>query len=502
MAESSSSISPTPEELRRLISRWCDGAVSDDEFAFLESTLSDSANARLLYIDYMSVLAGVHGQASAIEYLETLTPPSREQRLGPNHSWAANRWWLTAAAIAVVVTAGALSVRLAPQHTRGDAVPPDAKIVAENTVVPRNSAATPIRLARVLRVSPDCQWSLDHDSEPRRQVICAGDMVRVSRGVMKIRYDNGSELALHGPALFEVVSEDYGRMLLGKLTAVIAKGAEGFSVSTPRATVIDLGTELGIEVDSEGATDVVVFEGLVDLSYKSELEGTGRQKRLSAGEAMHLDAFGTISRIVSITNQRFSDQPSDSGRETSPPVITMVRDNIQRSKAWNFYEIVHAGMREDARAFVDREAHEWNGVDSAGMPNYLIGGDYVKTFNNDKCSKDIEIVVSIALPCHLYILFDERIDPPSWLRERFRNTGDQIGVDNGPWVYNGVPSENDFPSVGTGLSIDSSMTIWVREIKQPGPVTLGATETPHDDLNMYGIVAVPTSKVGLSGASH
>ena len=501
MGESTNSSPLSPEELRRLISRWCDGAASDDEFSLLESTLINSASARQLYIDYTSVLAGVHDQASAIEYLETLTPRSGEPRGGPNY-WSANRGWLAAAAAAAVVAAGVFSARLALPPTAGDAGPSEVASASEDTAVPRSGEAAQVRLARVLRVSPDCQWSLDHDSAPRRQVICAGDMIRVSRGVMTLRYDNGSELALHGPALFELVSEQYGRMLLGKLTAVIAKGAEGFSVSTPRATVIDLGTELGIEVDSEGATDVVVFEGLVDLSYNSELEGVGRQKRLSAGEAMHLDAFGTISRIVSISNQRFSDQSTGQDRATQPPVITMVRDNIQRTRAWNFYEIVHAGMREDARAFVDREAHEWNGVDSSGMPEYLIGGDYVKTFNNDKCTEDIEIVVSIARPCNLYILFDERIGPPGWLRERFRNTGDHIGVDNGPWVYNGVPSQNDFPSVGPGLSIDSSMTIWVREITQPGPVTLGATETPHDDLNMYGIVAVPLSEGGPSGASH
>ena len=500
MAESSSTPSLTPEEIRRLISRWCDGAVSDEEFALLETTLTDSASARQIYIDYMSVLAGVHGQASAIEYLETLTPLSREQRAGRSH-WSAHSGWFAAAMVAAVVAAGLFSLRFPLLRTHDATVPSEATPAVANDAASPDSSSEPVRLARVLRVSPDCQWSLDHDSEPRRQVICAGDMIRVSRGVMKLRYDNGSELALHGPALFELVSEDYGRMLLGKLTAVIAKGAEGFSVSTPRATVIDLGTELGIEVDSEGATDVVVFEGLVDLAYQSDPEGVGLQKRLSAGEAMHLDAFGTISRIVSISNQRFSDQPSDGGRDTDPPIITMVRDNIQRSKAWNFYEIVHAGMREDARAFVDREEHEWNGIDSTGMPTYLVGGDYVKTFNNDKCSKDIEIVVSVAMPCHLYILFDERIDPPGWLRERFRNTGDLIGVDNGPWVYNGVPSTDDFPSVGPGLSIDSSMTIWVREITQPGPVTLGATETPHDDLNMYGIVAVPLSQGGPSGAS-
>ena len=52
-------------------------------------------------------------------------------------------------------------------------------------------------------------------------------------------------------------------------------------------------------------------------------------------------------------------------------------------------------MQEDAKAFADREEHEWNGITSDGMPAYLLGGDYVKTFNNDKIKNDIEITVKL-----------------------------------------------------------------------------------------------------------
>jgi FecR protein len=357
---------------------------------------------------------------------------------------------------------------------------------------PSGVVASPVVLAHVVRETSDCEWSLDHHSDAPRSNIFSGDMIRVAKGKMKLNYNNGTVLTLHGPALFEVISEMRGRALLGKLTAKIAKGAEGFSVLTPRATVVDLGTELGIEVDDSGATDVVVFEGSVDLNYTLEEGSAELQRRLFSGEAMRLDAFGTISRIVSISNQRFSDDLSPTSKhEDRPAIISSVRDNIQRETAWNYYEIVRAGMREDARAFVDRQSHEWNGVDATGMPKYLLGCDYVKTFNNDKCRKDIEIVVTLEEPCKLYILFDERIPAPRWLSENFRNTGDKIGIDCGPWKYNGVLSHGVLADVGPGNSIDDLMSVWVREVKTPGPVRLGATETPHDDLNMYGIVAVP-----------
>ena len=59
-----------------------------------------------------------------------------------------------------------------------------------------------------------------------------------------------------------------------------------------------------------------------------------------------------------------------------------------------YYEIVPGGMREDAVAFVDRD-YQWNGVDAKGIPSYLVGGDYVKTFNDDKVAQNLVITVTL-----------------------------------------------------------------------------------------------------------
>ncbi len=157
------------------------------------------------------------------------------------------------------------------------------------------------------------------------------------------------------------------------------------------------------------------------------------------------------------------------------------------------YEIVPGGMREDAKAFVDRLHHEWNGVDTQGMPNYLIGGDYVKPFNNDKMMSNIEVRVTLDQPATLYLLWCNRVVPPDWMLENFENTGDEIGVDEGYHVFeNGAVHDRDGPGVGPGVSVDSIHTVWRRVIPKPGTVRLGPTgATDLDDLNMYGIVAVP-----------
>ena len=177
-----------------------------------------------------------------------------------------------------------------------------------------------------------------------------------------------------------------------------------------------------------------------------------------------------------------------------PPVITAVRDNIPRS-AWNYYEIVQCGMQEDAKAFADREEHEWNGVTTQGMPAYLLGGDYVKTFNNDKVKNDIAITVKLDRTAKLYILFDNRIPAPAWLKKDFRLTGDEIGVDEGVYVVDGKLYSDHHLGVGPGVSIDHVSTIWERDVKGPCCVKLGPTESTTVDINMYGIVAVPVDDV-------
>jgi len=499
-------------ELLRLASAWCDDAITDAELAKLQAILSADPQARLQFISYMGVHGGIKTEIVDGEHIESFislpglsapaAPPTtgtptqflqfrRRLGFGPARlAWAA-------ALLIAVLGAGAAWFFL---HARaaGFRSSPDHQTLAHNQG-PRNQGTEQPQLdprdalARVAEQSADCQWYFDRSGKVATDMIRSGETVRVTSGMMKLVFDNGTLVTLHAPAIFEVISDMRARVLLGKVTAKIGPNAKGFSIITPQATVIDLGTEFGIDVNEVGATDVVVFRGAVDVDYPTTLEGAARQQRLNTGEAVHLDAKGTASRIVAITNGQFADRPSASEK---PPIITEVRDNIERESAsWNFYEIVHGGMAEDAKAFVDREAHEWNGVTAAGMPSYLLGGDYVKTFNNDKVRKDIEISVTVAQPCRLFILFDDRIPAPDWLEEGFHNTGDKIGVDEGPYmVGNGKWKTEHQPGVGPGVSVDNIDSIWECDILQPGTIRLGGTETPVSAINMYGIVAMPLEK--------
>ena len=501
-------------QLRQLISAWCDGAVEEADLRRLEATLAASNAGRQIFIALMHIHAQMHGQSMAQEYQEysakiipflqnpaelPVFPPVWHprnvlqtvlQRTGRFYRWG----W--AALLLIGIVGWSVS-----QWMRGPTPPTTAKILSVNQDHSQERVSTPDQprevLAWVTEHSDDCQWLLDKGGQtqcelPRR--VRRGDTIRTTQGTMKLTFNNGTIVTLHGPALFQVMSDMRARVLLGTVTAHVAAGAEGFSILAPRATVIDLGTEFGVQVNEVGATDVVVFKGEVNLDYMNQTEEIARQ-RLRVGEGMHLDARGTPSRIVSITDDWHFEAPaSDSLR---PPVITAVHDNISRG-AWNYYEIVANGMREDAKAFADREAHEWNGVTESGMPPYLLGGDYVKTFNNDKVTHDIEITVTLNRAAKLYILFDKRIPPTEWLKRDFRNTGDEIGVDEGPFLWDGIWYPRHKPGVGPGVNIDHVSSVWVRDVAGPASVKLGPTESKTGDVNMYGIVAVPVN----DGTTH
>jgi len=511
MSSESENLKVEGTQFRRWVSAWCDGIIGADEFQHLQSALAADGEARQMFFIMMHIHARLQGQSMVRDHLTSLVPPPsiplpmvngvattlplaqpptflqfRRFKLWPRarHSLT----WAAVLLIAALVWGLSRWIHPAGRPTINNpniAASGDSKQDGE-------LQPAPLDVAKVTDCSDDCQWYFDQGSQSRRGIaegVRAGDTIRVTSGRVKLLFTSGTEVTLHAPGLFQVISDMRTRVLLGKVTARIAKGAEGFSVMTPRGTVIDLGTEFGLEVNERGATDLVVFKGAVNFDYVGQDTDTACRQRLQTGEGLHLDASGTPSRIVSITDQLYSESPSRTQHRL--PLITEVSDNIQRERdAWNYYEIVQEGMREDAKAFADREEHEWNGVTTDGMPSYLLGGDYVKTFNNDKVKRDIEITVRLERAAKLYILFDNRIPAPEWLKRDFRPTGDEIGVDEGVYCVDGKWYTNHHPGKGPGVSIDHISDIWVRQVDGPCLVKLGPTESTTVDINMYGIVAV------------
>jgi hypothetical protein len=313
--------------------------------------------------------------------------------------------------------------------------------------------------------------------------------------------DKIGTVTIEGPTDFRMVGPLRARLNYGRITVHVTEATgHGFVVETPDGDVTDFGTKFSLNVSKGSDTKLIVREGAVDLRT-----GTWRQpgeadriQRLVGGQAVTFNAAGNVQRIMSIFAGKGDDAPSPEELTSKGirPLITGVSDNLRGPETNNYYEIVPQGLREDALAYVDRAGHEWNGVGKRGMPAFLLGADYVKPFNDDKLSTDVEIVVTLSRPAMVYIFFDERLPEPEWLLKDFQKTGDVIGLDMRLTLQE-RPTSNPAAArspgrrsgVGPGKSIDHRFAIWRRKVDQPGPVVLGPKERGSASSGMYGIAA-------------
>ncbi len=488
---------PPPRDAARLqwlVFQCCEGALTPAEHDELEQALRASRDARRSYTAAIQVDAALDWRIRGRQKLKTLAAGAPDDVLltaayQPQCDDAsasvpvspatrvASRRTLAAVALLAASLFIALGAVLWLNSTRQ---PSGAARLADARLQPLSADGA---VATIVELPGECRWFVENRRDARG-VARAGDTIRLTRGQLKIEFSCGATVTMRSPAALQVISPMQARAVLGTLTAHVGEGAEGFTVETPRTTVVDLGTDFGIDVSDHGSTDVVVFNGEVDLHYDGET-GLRSRQRLRAGEGIRVSGEGTASRIVSIVDSQYA---VDAPLAARTPVISAVTDNIRRGESWHYYEIVHGGLREDAKAFVDRKNHEWNGVTAAGIPAYLLGGDYVKTFNDDKMNTSVEMRVTLDRPAILYVLLDNRTPAPEWLRDEFYDTGDDVGVDGGGYARDGLTRTID---LGPGVSIDDQFSIWRRDVPAAGVVDLGAIMIGGEQNNMYGVVAVP-----------
>ena len=155
----------------------------------------------------------------------------------------------------------------------------------------------------------DCRWTGSF-RPPIDEVLNVDDYINLASGLAEVTYDSGVKVLLQGPCTYKIESPSSGYLAVGRLTArvgsklpspgtdrrLVGRGAGGegggagneelrtkkeelpaptsslllptssFVVNTPSATVTDLGTEFGVDVDGAGATDSLVFVGSVKVN--------------------------------------------------------------------------------------------------------------------------------------------------------------------------------------------------------------------------------------------
>lgn len=477
------------DQVHRLVTdvlQSCSGGAADRLSAFLTEGGDEAERCYTAYMHETHALRSAGSEASQLLPSPTFRPRQVVGRL--RSSWA-NRFYVASAAsaaiaasIAVVASVGGLGKPIGETFGR----------TGQSGVIGADSAsiATLVRTSRVV-------WGTGETPLPDLSRLMPGEHICIDSGRVEILFDTGVELVVTGRA--DAVIESGMRVVgkLGKFSARVSERGRGFTLETPAMDVIDLGTEFGVEIDATGGTKVAVFQGEVDLQYdrsQSALPAgnASGQERLRVGEAVQIDAAGGRRRLVSVASDDFPTHGFDrNAHDLSPVLFSAVRDNLRSATSKKFYRVVHGGLFDDSRAYVDRN-HEWNGLDSSGLPESLRGADYVMPFNDDKFATDFELTLEMAGPCTLYVFFNNNMTTPDWLVANFDDTGIDLGLDEAYGRYSGDASL----ATGGGMSIDDTFSVWARAIQSAGEVRLGGVDKPaneDDGWSMYGIAATPTT---------
>ncbi|QDS98422.1 FecR family protein [Adhaeretor mobilis] len=121
--------------------------------------------------------------------------------------------------------------------------------------------------------------------------LAAGHYV-LTNGLLQLVFDSGAQAILAAPSEFELLGSNKALLINGKLVGKVPPQAIGFTVETPTSTIVDLGTEFGVEFSpAQQAMEVHVFGGEVSMNYgfKQGENGTGKSLGLIAGQAALVD---------------------------------------------------------------------------------------------------------------------------------------------------------------------------------------------------------------------
>jgi len=227
--------------------------------------LQDSPAARESFVSSTLARMPLSDDAFVESVMERVHPGTRQL-----HRATRTRWLLVAGVAAIVLCAVAASLFLRAGTTR-----------------PR-----PQEFLATLTRATDCVW--DVPTGPRQgDRLAAGELI-LRKGVAEITFASGVSLLVEAPANLKLVDATNTALNAGRVVVRVPPAAVGFAVDTPKARIVDQGTEFGVCVEPGRETVVQVFAG----SVVAELKGPGasgeKSRRVAAGETMRIDASGPI----------------------------------------------------------------------------------------------------------------------------------------------------------------------------------------------------------------
>jgi hypothetical protein len=235
------------------------------------------------------------------------------------------------------------------------------------------------------------QWS-DSDLPTYLDASLRPGRMELIEGFAEITFNKGARIILEAPAEIKLESTSRAFVQAGRIAAEVPPQAQNFVINTPSASMVDLGTEFGVQVKEDGTSDLHVFKGKVALvagpigkkangfngnnGAREQIVRTGQARRVLAGSSKIQDI-----RFSETAFLRNVPSPYELAVHQSKPIAywRFSRDQKQIGDA-----LQYAGNAETAvtgPALGDGKANDALKLD--GEDSYVLvkdkGGDWTQT---------------------------------------------------------------------------------------------------------------------------
>lgn len=179
-------------------------------------------------------------------------------------------------------------------------------------------------------------------------MLAAGDKLELEAGRAEFRFAGGACVIVKGPAQIQPVSASQMQLNQGMLFAEVPPQAIGFTVETPSARIVDLGTEFTVQVDARQSTEVQVLKGRVESAHRNSDDTFSAPVVLAAGKALRTHRGGVTERIAFAPPKVDSEaQVAKMPVKQKPPEAPTPEKTPPEKKPIGYTVIAHYRLGED-----------------------------------------------------------------------------------------------------------------------------------------------------------
>jgi hypothetical protein len=153
----------------------------------------------------------------------------------------------------------------------------------------------------------NCVWAADMAPLRVGQELNEGTTLHLKSGLAQLVFESGAEVVLSGPCHFQIDNSMLCRLTHGSVSAEVPPRAAGFTIRSPMAEVIDLGTRFGFSVGDAGKSEVHVFQGeVISRQLDERGEVIGRDIRLRQNQAVLFPGERKQARRLAANEAKFA----------------------------------------------------------------------------------------------------------------------------------------------------------------------------------------------------